>query len=55
MRMGTACWLLRNISPVSALAVDTMTVRMVCHLVMIGPIGVGVVQMGGGGGVSLRY
>ena len=54
VRMGTACWPLRKIAPVSASSADDMTVQMVWHLVRIGPFGVGVGRMGGGGGVLLR-
>ena len=53
--MGTAYWPLRKIAPVSALAADAMTVRIVYNLVRIRLFGVGVGRMGGGGGVSLRY
>ena len=37
VRMATGCWLLRKITPVSALPEDDITVRMVWHLVRIGP------------------
>ena len=54
VRMGTACWPLSKIAPVSASAADAMTVRMVWHLVRICPFEVGVGRMGGWGVVLLR-
>ena len=38
--MGTAFWSLRKIKTVSDSAADAMRVRMVWHLVRIGPFGV---------------
>ena len=51
--VGTACWLLRKIAPVSASAADAMTVQMVLHLMRISLFGVVVGRRGGGEGVSL--
>ena len=54
VQVGTACWSLRKIVLVSALAADAMTVRVVWNLARIVPFEVGVGRMGGVGGVSLR-
>ena len=52
--MGTACWPLRKIAPVSASETEAMTMRMVWHLVSIGPLGDGVGRMLSDGGLLLR-